>query len=62
MTLEEARKEWELVEQSDKEKRKRDRRYYLTGILTGLLLAVTIVGIVFLVRDVRSDKNGSAQT
>ena len=62
MTLEEARKEWELVEQSDKDKRKLDRRYYLTGILTGLLLAVTIVGIVFLVRDVRSDKNGSAQT
>lgn len=49
-------------EQQKKEAEKRERRYYLTGILTGLLLAATIAGIVFLVRDVRAKKGESAQT
>lgn len=42
------------------EEEKRERRYYLTGILTGLLLAAVICGIVFIVRDVRTGKGESA--
>lgn len=40
---------------------KREKRYYFTGMLTGLLLAVAIAGIVYLVRDVRRDKKSGAE-
>ncbi|MCM1103208.1 MAG: S41 family peptidase [Clostridium sp.] len=49
-------------EQQKKNEERRERRYYLTGILTGLLAAALIAGIVFLVRDVRTNKDQSAQT
>lgn len=49
-------------EQQKKDEEKREWRYYLTGILTGLLLAAAIGGIVLLVRDVRTNKGESAQT
>lgn len=50
------------TEQQKKDGEKRERRYYLTGVLTGLLLAAAVAGVVFLVRDIVKGKNESAQT
>lgn len=48
-------------EQDQDQKQDRGKRYYFTGMLTGVLLAAAIAAIAFLVHDIGRDKKEDAQ-